>query len=136
MYIRFTVERKDERSGSAEGWFTVASRELGSGVMADYEREWLEAFSRRIEPNNLVLSCTRMDIRSQQNHSAKVGDTSVGLSRKESTTRGKSTIITAGSDARGGTPLAFSRPRSLIEKASDKVLWVEKDFFIGVIHRG
>ena len=42
MYIRYTVGRPDERSGSAEGLFTVAYRELTSGVMADYEREWLE----------------------------------------------------------------------------------------------
>src|SRR3954465_7131862 len=41
MYIRYTVGRQDERSGSAEGLFTVAYRELSSGAMTDYEHEWL-----------------------------------------------------------------------------------------------
>jgi len=42
MYIRFTIGRADERSGSEEGLFTVAYRELNSAVLANYEREWLE----------------------------------------------------------------------------------------------
>src|SRR5262245_35069208 len=42
MYMRYTVGRQDERSGSTEGLFTVAYRELSRGEMADYERQWLE----------------------------------------------------------------------------------------------
>jgi hypothetical protein len=42
MFIRFTVEKRDERSGAAEGLFTVEYRELSNPALADYEREWLD----------------------------------------------------------------------------------------------
>jgi hypothetical protein len=42
MFIRFTIGRHDERSGSDEGLFTVAYRELNSASLADYERVWLD----------------------------------------------------------------------------------------------
>jgi hypothetical protein len=42
MFIRFTIGRPDERSGSDEGLFTVAYRELNSASLAEYERDWLE----------------------------------------------------------------------------------------------
>ena len=59
MYIRFTVGRQDERSGSAEGLFTVAYRELSSGTLADYEREWLNEllawFKKKVKIPGSVL---------------------------------------------------------------------------------
>ena len=42
MFIRFTIGRPDERSGSEEGLFTVAYRELNNASLADYERDWLD----------------------------------------------------------------------------------------------
>jgi hypothetical protein len=42
MFIRFTVTRQDERSGSEEGLFTVAYRESDNRTLASYEKEWLD----------------------------------------------------------------------------------------------
>src|SRR5947207_793226 len=59
MYIRFTVARQDERSGSPEGLFTVAYRELSSGTLADYECEWLAEllawFKKKVQIPGAVL---------------------------------------------------------------------------------
>ena len=42
MFVRFTLNRQDERSGSREGIFSVAYREAQNRALADYERAWLE----------------------------------------------------------------------------------------------
>src|SRR5690242_9319160 len=42
MFVRFTLNRQDERSGADEGIFTVAYREAKNPALADYERAWLE----------------------------------------------------------------------------------------------
>jgi hypothetical protein len=59
IFIRFTVERRDERSGSEEGLFTVAYRELSSPGLADYEREWLEEllawFKKKVKIPGAIL---------------------------------------------------------------------------------
>ena len=64
MYIRYTVARQDERSGSAEGLFTVAYRELGSGAMTDCEHEWLEEllawFKKKVKIPGAVLRKIKM----------------------------------------------------------------------------
>src|SRR5882724_3485664 len=50
-YIRFRVQRKDERSGSPEGLFTVAYREAEDRTLYDYEREWLHDLLRWFTKN-------------------------------------------------------------------------------------
>jgi hypothetical protein len=59
MFIRYTVERQDERSGAEEGLFTVAYRELDRPGLADYEREWLEEllswFKKKVKIPGSVL---------------------------------------------------------------------------------
>ena len=59
MFVRFTIGRRDERSGSEEGLFTVAYRELNSPALADYEREWLDEllawFKREVKITGAIL---------------------------------------------------------------------------------